>query len=269
MIWIETGCLLLGVIVGIFTSVYIRFSDEHNGYLLRAVRRLWPFLIVFGVVVTALGLLLFLGVASAMTKVWQLLAQQMVVRSISAFVFGVIASLYPAIFEEVVSRTATVNLLKKAWYAAIIRMHGMFHTKMARLLQALLEQDNFDWQQSHGDFDFRPDLDASGVSRRIRQLFQFCKKEIANKNRSPSMMTLDVGVHPGQLFYPTARLLGRRRLITCIREFAVPSNWAWKDGKERRRTRGTIAGRETGLNNRSRESDDQALLEAIERGRAC
>ncbi len=230
--------------------------------MLRAVVKIWPFLLIFLTIEWAIGAFFF-NLSLALPPY-----ALVVPAPLLGVIIGIIVAVIPSALESVLlpKKGATVKTLERPLTRVLLRLKVVPRYNYARAIEYCREHDLFYCQQPDG---WGLDVPPVEIGRRIRKLYEFYKVRIAEERQDPSFLRYDVGRTPWDKFYLLTRHLGRKRLRQYISNpsaFLFP-NW---DGSERRRLVGTRANRDPSRDSdlsRSRMYDDPELIKSIAGGR--
>jgi hypothetical protein len=255
--WLPTILNSLAVLGGIVLIhsifLYSQFYRDSQGYMWRAVRKIWFFLLMFFIIEWAIGALFFylsLGLPRYVSVPVLLLAA----------IIGIVVAAFPIVLEGIFlpKSSSTVETLERPLTRLLLKLDIVLRYNFAWAIEYSKEQDLFDCQQPHGgDLNVEP----VDVGRRIRKLYEFCKYKIAEERNDYTLLRYDVGRTPWDQFYLLTRHLGRDRLRKYIKH-PIPSHFPNWNGSERRRIVGNRADRNKSEDQdhlRYRRYDDQEL----------
>lgn len=257
--FIDLVLIMAGIVLTHVLSLHSQFYRESQGYMLRAARRIWVFLLSFFMVEWAVGVLLFYLIV--------VLLQTSVPSFVVAFIIGIIVAAIPKILESILlpKKATTVKTLERPLTRLLLKLNVAPGYNFAWAIEYLREQDLFDCQQPYG---WGLNVPPVEIGRRIRKLYEFCKYRIAEERHDPSLLYYDVGRTPWDQFYLLTRHVGRKLLRQYIINPVTfgPPDW---DGRERRRKVGTRADRDPSKDpdpSRGRMYDDTELIKRIVSG---
>lgn len=259
---VELILILVGIVLTHVLILYSQFYKESQGYMLRAVFKIWPFLLMFLAIEWAIGAFFF-NLSLALPPY-----ALVVPAPLLGVIIGIIVAVIPSALESIFlpNKGATVKTLKRPLTRVLLGLNIVLRYNYAWAIESCRQQDLFDCQQPDG---WGLDIPPVEIGRRIRKLYEFCKFRIAEERQDPSFLRYDVGRTPWEKFFLLTRHLGRKRLRQYIKNppaFHFP-NW---NGSERRRTVGTRADRDPSRNpdlSPSRRYDDPELTKSIAGGR--
>ena len=253
--------LLGGIVLTQALFLSSQFYRESEGYMLRAVRKLWPFLLTFLIVEWVLGLLFFHLLHPVQRYV-------SVPEPLLAFITGVIVAAIPTALEGILlPKDAKIETLNRRLTKLLLKLNIALRYNYAWSIESCRQQDVYDCQEENS---WGLGIDPQTTGRRLRIIYEFEKVRIAERRKDSSFLRYDEGYTPWSKFYLLARHLGRKRLREAILHPPTLHCPDW-NGKERRKKRepGT---KEDRLNLKERANphcrlyDDLDLLKRIDSG---
>jgi hypothetical protein len=253
--------ILLGIVLAHSLFLYSQFYKNSEGYMLRAARKLWFFLLTFFVIEWVIGAFFFFLAAG-------LPQYASVPLLIFGGIIGIIVAAIPTALEHVLlpKTGSTVETLGRPLTRLLLKLNIVLRYNFAWAIESCREEDAFDCQKPDG---WGLNIPPKQVGRRIRMLYELSKIKIAESYKNPAFLQYDVGRNPWDQFYLLVRHVGRKRLREYIKNplNSPCPNW---DGRERRRRGGTKEDRDNSIADnepyRSRIYDDQDRIKRITDG---
>lgn len=254
-------CILGGIILTHSLFLYSQFYTDSEGYMWRAARKIWGFLLPFFLVEWIIGCFFFLPLTPFISYA---------MYPILAAVIGFVVAFAPSALEQrlLPKEGTTVAKLRRPLTRMVLKLNLALRHKFAWAIESRRQQDLYDCQHANG-WGLR--LSWKDIGRRLRMLYEVCKFDIAKDRGDCSLLRHDVDHYPWEKFYLLVRHVGRRRLRQYLRNPVSPcDNW---DGRERRKRIGTRSDRDSSTDNKPglcRLYDDEArlaLITAPRRGR--
>src|SRR2546423_2983407 len=176
--------LLVGIVITHSLFLFSQFYGEAEGYMLRAARKLWLFLLMFFAIEWIIGAVFFLTSIKAFegTPVpsWLL----------AGFIGVVIAAIPSALEGILLPKTgATVKTVERRITKLLLKLRVMLRYNFALAVESSREQDVYDCQQLEG---WGIGLSPEQIRRHLRMLYEFYKYKIAENRGDSTLLRYDV-----------------------------------------------------------------------------
>ncbi len=250
--------LLTGIVITHSLFLFTQFYGEAEGYMWRAARKLWHFLLMFFAVEWVIGAVICIqAFTDASPRVWLW----------SGFIGIIIAAIPTALESILLPKTgATVKTVERRITRLLVKLRVMLRYNFARAVETSREQDVYDCQQPEG---WGLGLTPEQIRRNLRMLYEFYKYKIAEDRGDTTFLHYDVNRTPWDQFYLLVRHVGRKKLRDYIKRPISTHCPNW-DGRERRRVNGERAARNLSDDpdpSRGRRYDDKDLIRSIKKAR--
>jgi hypothetical protein len=253
--------LLGGIVLTQVLFLSSQFYRESEGYMLRAVRKLWPFLLTFLIVEWVVGLLFF----HLLHYIQWLIP---VPIPLLAFIAGVIVAAIPTALEGILlPKDTKIETLNRRLTKLLLKLNIALRHNYAWAIESCRQQDVYDCQEENS---WGLGINPQTTGRRLRIIYEFEKVRIAERRKDSSFLRYDEGYTPWSKLYLLVRHLGRKRLREVILHPPTLHCRGW-DGQERRKKR-ELGSKEDRLNLKERANprcrlyDDTDLLKRIDSG---
>jgi hypothetical protein len=247
--------LVSGIVLTHALFLYSQFYRESQGYMWRAARKLWAFVLLLFLIEAVVG-----GFFFYLTR--HLPSYISIPSQLWAAIIGIIVAAIPTTLENILlpKDDTTVQTLQRRLTRLLLKLNILLRYNFAWNIEYCREQDVFDCQHNGWGLNIPPRI----VGRRIRMLYEFIKYRIAEERGDPTLLVYDVDRIPWTQFYILVRHVGRKKLREYIKNPVMYfDNW---DGRERRRKVGTRKDRDESTSAPSRQGrryDDPKLVERI------
>ncbi len=243
--FIELLAILVGVALTHLLFLYAEFYQNSRGYMWRAARKVWGFLLMSFLVEWTMGIFGFLLLVRSLNN--------SLLQLVLAVIVGVLVAVIPIVLEtRLLTNTMTVERLQSRFVRLILKMNLALRYNFAWAIQTSIQQDVFDSQTPKA---WGLDLTPSDIRRRLRILYEVHKFKIAEQRQDPSFLSFHDKGTPWSMFYILVRHLGRSGLREALMNPPPSPSQDW-NGLERRRVRGTKNERRNSDSSESRIYDD-------------
>jgi hypothetical protein len=238
-------CVLLGIIVWQTLYLSTQFVSEcRTDYIWAAVKRAKLFIACVVLIELLVGKFLVLPFLFYVFQKFAGSAFGVLEPFFVALLAGVVIAALPKFGEQVLAGLLIAQLgsygkpIKAAVKPILLLVVWLGEISLQFVgeeIQALLEEDNFDWQDQWDKHSaWFCNLSPRMAGRATRIVYEFYKLHIAIKRKDPTFLDYSIDRFPGDKFYLIAKHLGRKKSLKTLQNPPHFENW---DGPERRQNK--------------------------------